>query len=100
MSKPIKPSEVAALKAKFIPDRVFDTCNTMIIQHYASGGALIYQKEVVTALIAKGFSEDEIFSRGYLNVEETYRKEGWLVTYDDSLSAFEQYDGAIFSFQG
>lgn len=82
MSKPIKPEDVGAQKANFIPEAVFDAFNAEIIAHFTHGSAKVIQERVVSRLIGGGMSRHEIFDSGMLNVEEAYRAMGWKVEYE------------------
>ena len=116
MSKAISPSQVAGQKAKSFPDYVFDAFNELIAANFTAGSATVKQKHVIERILAKaneGISDDEIdgeiagsgrslsrgqiFDRGYLNVEEVYREQGWKVTYDKP-TYYENYD-AYFEFR-
>ena len=72
MSKPIKPEEVGAAKAVHIPAAVFDAFNAEIAQHFVNGCATVKQEAVMARLVAGGMERREIFSAGWLNVEERW----------------------------
>jgi hypothetical protein len=97
MTKPISPSEIGAYKAKSFPAYVFEAFNELIASNFSSGSATVYQKDAIQRILAKANADDidddsdimpatlsrsEVFSRGYLNVEEAYRELGWKVEYD------------------
>jgi hypothetical protein len=82
MSKPIKPSEVGTHQKAIIPAAVFDAFNAEIAANFSNGSARVQQADIVARLAVGGVSRDEVFKRGWLNVEEAYRAEGWDVTYD------------------
>lgn len=116
MSKAISPSQVAGQKAKSFPDYVFEAFNELIAARYTVGSATVKQKDVIALILEKanaGISDEEIdgeiagsgrslsraqiFDRGYLNVEEVYREQGWKVSYDKP-AYYEDYD-AYFEFR-
>jgi hypothetical protein len=78
MTKPITPDE--AESGKHIPDEVFEAFNELI----AEGDGDVLQKDVVLRILAKipDTTREQIFKKGWLNVEPAYRKAGWKVTYD------------------
>lgn len=98
MAKPVKPSEVANLKSNMMPDAVLEAFNELIAENYGKSSATVYTKDAVARMVAKGLNEKEIFKKGWLDVEDIYRKAGWTVTYD-SPGWDESYD-AHFVFKG
>lgn len=78
----ISPSEISEKKTELIPEDVLDVFNELIALQYANGSATVYQEDVVSRLNSLGYSDQTIYQRGYLNVEEIYRDKGWKVTYD------------------
>jgi hypothetical protein len=111
MSKAISPDQVAAHKASTFPDYVFDAFNDLIAANFTAGDAVVLQKDVIALILAKAnaglvgtiddsglnLTRNEIFSKGYLNVEEVYREAGWQVEYDKP-AYNESYD-ASFTFR-
>lgn len=79
---PIKPKEVAKEKVIIFPDEVFQSFNELIIEKIHGHYATILQKEVVERMVSKGLDRDEIFKKGWLNIESVYQKAGWKVTFD------------------
>lgn len=77
----IKPSDVV----RSIPKQVFDVFNELIA---AAGGSkektVITQDVVVKRILSKmpDVTRAQVFDRGWLNVEDVYRAEGWTVEYD------------------
>lgn len=93
MSKvtPIRPDDVIAHRRATIPDFVIEAFNTCIAKAYANGTAVVYQDDVVAAVLCSMPSEDgssttaardRIFREHWLDVEDLYRVQGWIVTYD------------------
>lgn len=96
MSEPIRPEDVAGHKTKVLPSEVFEVFNDLIARSFNNGQATVMQKDVVDALVAKGFSKEEIFAQKLLDVEEAYRAKGWQVEYDKP--GFNETYGAAFIF--
>tara|TARA_R110000851_G_scaffold16580_1_gene53902 strand:- start:4 stop:300 length:297 start_codon:yes stop_codon:yes gene_type:complete len=82
MTQPIKPEEVKATTAH-IPDYVIKSFNELIGENWNGSSAKFTQDEVIERVVSKhDISSDEIFMKGYLNVEPAYRELGWKVFYD------------------
>ena len=111
MSKAISPKQVAAKKAESFPGYVFDAFNELIAAKFTCGSATVYQKDVIALILEKAnagitdwqanegpnLTRAQIFSRGYLNVEEVYREQGWKVDYDKP--AYNESYEASFEFR-
>ena len=80
--KPIKPGEIGKKKEANIPDVVFEVFNELLTKNYSGRSATIRQEVVVKLLVEKGLKRNEIFDRGWLDIENVYRKAGWKVIYD------------------
>lgn len=82
--KPLKPEEVFDRKLEDIPDAVLEAFNELIAR--GSGGhqnySVVRQTEVVELIVSKGIDRKEIFEKGWLDIEEIYRRYGWSVMYD------------------
>jgi hypothetical protein len=79
---PIKPDDVEKKKIANLPEEVFTVINNLIVKHWNSGASLIFQNEIIVALVKLGFTEQQIFSDHLLDVEAAYRAAGWKVDYD------------------
>jgi hypothetical protein len=85
---PISPnkareSDTAAIEAEKIPDIVFETVNRLIRSRMSGEGiATVLQKDIVTALVASGLDQEEIFAKEWLVIDGYYRGQGWRVEYD------------------
>jgi hypothetical protein len=94
MAGPISPKEVASRKEASIPDEVFEVFNDLISQNWDGHRATVSQDDAVRQIAKKmGVSRGEAFNKGWLDVEDSYRKKGWKVEYDkpgynESYSAF------------
>ena len=97
MSGPINPEEIGAAKRAQFPSAVFDAFNAEIAAKFSGGSARVLQKDVVARLEAAGMDRREVFDKGYLNVEEAYRAEGWKVEYDKP--GFNEFYDAFFIFR-
>lgn len=85
MTGPISPKEVAIEKSKHIPDYVFDAFNKLIALNYCNGSAEVNQDDVITEIVCISdpkITRQEIFAKGFLNVESAYEAKGWKVYYD------------------
>jgi hypothetical protein len=90
MPGPISPDKIGEAKGEVYPSFVFDAFNELIAQDYSNGYATVKQNDVIDRILDKqGISGEmvkaarqEIFNKGWLNVEETYRAVGWKVEYD------------------
>lgn len=80
--KPLRPEQIAAGKLKTLPGQVLDAFNELIAENFSDGEASITQKEAVKRMMGKGLVRTDIYSKGWLDVEEIYRQAGWKVTYD------------------
>lgn len=91
MSKvmPIRPDDVVACRQATIPDFVIEAFNTCIAAAYANGAAVVRLGDVVAAILRSMPSDDSpvmdrarIFRERWLDVEDLYRAQGWVVTFD------------------
>lgn len=94
--RPVKPREVPAKKRKSIPEGAIEAFNELIVQRFDGYSAFVKQDDVVRLMVLKGLDQAEIFENEWLDVEEIYRKAGWLVRYD-APAYCETYD-AFFVF--
>lgn len=97
-NRPITPDEVADAKQASFPDEVFQAFNGLIAEKFSGGRAVVKQDDVVERIVSKlDCTRQEVFNKGWLNVEEAYRKAGWIVEYDKP-GYNETYD-AFFTFK-
>lgn len=97
MSTPITPKQ--AEDKKTIPDFVIDAFNDMIVKNLRGNRSYFKQDDVVEEIISyapDGTTEEHVYDKGWLDVEDIYRKAGWLVNYDKP-GYNESYD-ATFTF--
>lgn len=97
MSKPVRPEDIADAKTVQIPAAVFDAFNAEIALRYDNGWAKVKQAAVVERLVNGGMQRSEIFSAGWLNVEEAYRGVGWDVWYEKP--GFNESGDSFFEFR-
>lgn len=95
MVKPIKASEVIQAKLQTIPNEVLEAFNELIVKNFDGYQSTIKQNEAISLIIAKTRSEESsmndwypekikkhIYDNHWLDIEDIYRKEGWLVEFD------------------
>lgn len=98
MVKPVAPDEIAELKKKSFPYFVIETFNELIARSYSGGSATVYQDDAVALIVERGqATRSEIFDKGWLNIEEIYRAEGWSVNYDKP--GYNESYRAVFEFR-
>lgn len=95
---PIAPSEVADLKTTLIPEYVFNAFNHMIAKKW-NGSSSSFTQDAVIDKICETQTVDRqyLFSNNYLDVEDSYRKAGWVVEYDKP--AYNETYEAMFTFK-
>lgn len=101
--RPIRPTDVPKFRREIAPPEVIEAFNELIVE----GDGHVKQNDVVERILQKmnariagkglpPFTRNEIFDRGWLNVEYIYRKAGWNVEYDKP--AYNETYGAFFVF--
>lgn len=93
----LKPDDVVLAKKVSMPDDVIQVFNDEIARKFNGRYAHVLQKDVVAALVAKGYNRAEIFHMGWLDVEDIYRAEGWKVSYDKP--GWNEFYDASFEFE-
>ncbi|MCV9964272.1 hypothetical protein OIU34_20510 [Pararhizobium sp. BT-229] len=94
MAQPIRPEDVAEAKIGHIPGAVIEAFNKLIALNFSRGSATVRQNDVIVEITGTTeFSRAEIFDKGYLNVEEIFRRAGWKVSYTkpDYTESFPAY---------
>ena len=83
MSGPIKPKEVQDKKLASIPEEVYEAFNELIVDNWDGKSASVSQKSA-SVLVARALdiTEQDVYLRHLLDVEDVYRKAGWKVVYD------------------
>lgn len=86
MSKvlPITPAEVVVKKQESIPDGIFEAFNELIAENFNGSESKFKLKDVVNLAVSKmpDVPKDTMFEKHYFDVEEIYRKAGWMVEFD------------------
>lgn len=83
MVKPIRPAEVIETRIASLPDGVIEAWNELIVQNFSGNSATVYQDEATNHIANKmQCSKQEVYNKHWLDIEEVYRKVGWLVKYD------------------
>ena len=82
--QPITPKEVVGKKQEVLPDGVIEAFNELIAENWKGSEATFLQKKVITRIHKKikRVTGDQICDRGWLDVEDVFRKAGWDVEYD------------------
>lgn len=79
---PANPIEAAELQTQQIPDEVFLVFNGLIALNLRDGRSRVTQKDVLAQLEIQGIQPSEAIDRHLLDVEDSYRSEGWHVIYE------------------
>lgn len=80
-AKPLTPKEAIELKRQNTPRAVFDAFNQLLSQGKSGNSKIVFSdKQVVALMEQKGLSPQEIYNRGWLNIEDLYEEAGWNVT--------------------
>lgn len=90
MAGPIKPKEVQEKKNASIPEEVYEAFNEMITQEWDGHSANFTLQTVANLAIKKlkstgsfkQMTRQEMYDRGWMDVEGAYRKAGWKVDFD------------------
>ncbi|MFA5933232.1 MAG: hypothetical protein WCV81_03125 [Microgenomates group bacterium] len=95
--RPISPEEVAKKKIETFPDAVIESFNELIVENDdGRRDIIVKQKDAVKLMESKGLNSAEIYKRGWLNIEEMYRKANWKVGYEKP--AMDEDFDAYFTF--
>ena len=94
MTKPVRPDEVTSVSPQEIPDFVITTFNELIFERWDGTRSAIPQEQIVTNILCRtNLDREIIFKRGWLNIENLYRQQGWEVRYltPDWTDEFDPY---------
>lgn len=82
--QPIRPQEVVTKKVETIPNVVIEAFNELIAKNYTGYSATVKQDDIIKLIRSKDetISRKHIFDNHWLDVEDIYRKNGWVVEYD------------------
>jgi hypothetical protein len=96
-AEPITPENVVQHKKTQIPECVIQTFNDLIALNWNGYEAVVKQEQIVEHLVSvHKVDRNIIFLQHYLDIEDIYRKAGWVVEYDKP-AYNESYD-AYFTF--
>lgn len=96
---PMSPAEVPERQVEQIPEEVFVAFNALITRNIRSGRATVLQKDVLEMLENRGMNRREVFHRHWLDVEDSYRAQGWKVEYDRPIAWGGEDFEAYFEFR-
>ena len=80
--KPVTPEKAWEEVGKNLPNEVVQAFNECLVESFDGKSSVVIQKDVVDRMISKGLSKEDIYNKGWLNVESLYRSAGWMVDYD------------------
>lgn len=82
--KPITPNEVGEKHEEQLPEFVIRIVNQCIAQAWNGRQAEVLQSEIVDRIVSEMELSDRatVFEKGYLHIEDAYRRAGWKVEYD------------------
>ena len=77
--KPLSPDE---LQNPEFPDSVIKIINTAIKTRFQRGEAVLYQAHLAQIMTnVLNISRSDVFANGYMDFEQLYRDQGWIVEY-------------------
>jgi hypothetical protein len=68
----------------------------MIKRTFSNGSAVFNQNDVIAVMVKKGLSKKDILTNGWLHVEDEYRRQGWIVNFDETV--YSQPSVSTFTF--
>lgn len=83
--KPLNPSKIDATLDNQIPDEMIEVINELIIKNWSrsSKSATIKLSEIVNSFTKKtDIPSKEVFDNKWLDIEDIFGNEGWIVKYD------------------
>ena len=95
--QPVSPEGLNQLKREMMPPEVFEVFNRLLGEKAINGYASLYQAEVVEGLIESGLERNDIFRKGWLNIESLYEENGWEVSY--SKPGYNESGYPLFTFR-
>jgi len=102
--RPITPETVRDQHTSLIPEEVIEAFNEMIAEEWNGHSAKVKQDAVMARILLKlatneeyrDVTRDQVFTRRWLDVEDTFRHAGWEVEYDKP--AYNETYTATFTF--
>lgn len=99
--KPISPIEAKGKKIETIEPEIIEATNELIIERLSGRRAEVLQKDIVARykVVCKRkskrpLSEDVLYKKHQLDIEDVFRQAGWSVTYDKP-GYNESYDASF-----
>lgn len=96
--RPITPDEAKEGHAQGIPPEVFDIFNDLLRKYASARKTIIIKQDEVVNLIVKKMNvqRNEVFDKGWLEIEASYINYGWDVQYEKP--AYNEEGYAYFEF--
>jgi hypothetical protein len=90
MPGPIKPKDVQKKRNETIPEEVFEAFNELIVQEWDGHRAHFTLKAAADSAFKKlranekykGLNRQDMYDKGWMDVEDAYHKAGWGVEFD------------------
>lgn len=83
--KPISPDEVIEKKKEEIPDFVIEEFNKVIAEKWDGKRSTVFQDDIVNRIVNRSpllINRRHVYDHHWLDVEDIYRAQGWVVKYD------------------
>ncbi|MCA9354450.1 MAG: hypothetical protein KC877_02945 [Candidatus Kaiserbacteria bacterium] len=80
--KPLRPKDVVHARKESIPNEMIEAFNELIVEKFNGNSATIKLKEAADRVVSKGIDRHEAFNRGWFDVEDIFRQQGWHVEFD------------------
>ena len=80
--RPIQPHQITGQRERDAFNAVIEVVNELLQRKMRGNLAVILQREIVDALIARGYSEADIRTNRLLDFESVYEANGWEVVYN------------------
>lgn len=96
--KPLSPHDIMDNIEKIIPTFVIEAVNNLLIKKFRGGEVTIKQLEIMEEIKRlSDITSTEVYLNKWMDFEEVYNKNGWIVNYDKP-GYDENYD-AFFTFK-
>jgi hypothetical protein len=101
--KPLTPADIPSAKKAGVHDAVIEAFNELIAANFNDGEADFTQNAVIELILSKmgrsGLTRNDIFEKGWMNIEEVYEDSGWSVDYDKPIGYAGETFEAHFTFR-
>jgi len=94
MVKPLAPADVVSAQVAGFPDFVIETWNTAIAKKWSGTQSRIEQDDIMLELIAASpmlVNRGDVFAQHWLDIDDVYRAEGWVVEYYKPNESYDAY---------